>query len=386
VPFLLLALTLLPSPAQEPSFWDREGAIGDAGDVRPFLAGHGITVTLELTAEVFSNVSGGLERGSAADLLLDGVIDADLHQTLGWSGASFRINPMWLQGSGISEEVGDLTLVSNIAGRSGVRVFETWLQQSISDDLLSLRAGILAADQEFAISGAGLIYCNSVFGGPVFLSANVPWPIYPVGALGARLRANPTPEGYLQAAIYDGDPGSEESNRSGYQFGLGEEAGFFTIAETGWTWGECLPTTVKVGGFYHSGVDLGGAYALVEQRLLETAARRLDLFLRMGGSPGDAARVSFGLDAGLNATGWIPGRDADVFGLGVIYARLNDDYIDAQTDPSSWDHEIVLEATYRLQFAGWASLQPDVQYVIHPGGTRETPNALVLGLRLNVLF
>ena len=44
-----------------------------------------------------------------------------------------------------------------------------------------------------------------------------------------------------------------------------------------------------------------------------------------------------------------------------------------------------MEGTYQIEFAPWLSLQPDVQYVIHPSGTN-IANALVLGARTSVSF
>src|SRR5207237_748378 len=40
--------------------------------------------------------------------------------------------------------------------------------------------------------------------------------------------------------------------------------------------------------------------------------------------------------------------------------------------------------TSKPQLRPWLTVQPDVQYVIHPGGTRATRNAVVPGLRVAV--
>jgi len=88
----------------------------------------------------------------------------------------------------------------------------------------------------------------------------------------------------------------------------------------------------------------------------------------------------------VNVTGLIPERSADVLGLGIIYARISGDFAGAQPDSPLWGHETVLEATYKIALTPWWSLQPDLQYVIHPGGSTEIPNALVLGIRIDLLF
>jgi porin len=44
--------------------------------------------------------------------------------------------------------------------------------------------------------------------------------------------------------------------------------------------------------------------------------------------------------------------------------------------------ETVVELTYLAQLAAGVAVQSDLQYVIHPGGTRSIRNALVPGLRV----
>ena len=50
------------------------------------------------------------------------------------------------------------------------------------------------------------------------------------------------------------------------------------------------------------------------------------------------------------------------------------------------DGEVAVEWTYRAVLTPWFAVQPDVQYVIHPGGIAPPENALVLGLRSELTF
>lgn len=50
------------------------------------------------------------------------------------------------------------------------------------------------------------------------------------------------------------------------------------------------------------------------------------------------------------------------------------------------DSEIEIELTYRIHLGDHLALQPDLQYVINPSGTRDVRDALVLGVRLEVGF
>jgi porin len=47
---------------------------------------------------------------------------------------------------------------------------------------------------------------------------------------------------------------------------------------------------------------------------------------------------------------------------------------------------VVIEATYRAPVSAWVTLQPDLQYIINPGGQRAASNALILGMRAEVGF
>jgi porin len=392
----LMAAAAVQAPQDPPGFWERNTLLGDLGGARTALEERGIIFALAFTAEVLSNVHGGVRRDTGADLLLDWVIDADLDKAIGWTGGSARVNPMWLAGDGIAGDVGDLTLVSNITGRGEVRVFEAWLQQALGP-VFSLRAGILAADQEFIISTSGLLYYNSVFGGPVFVTPNLAWPIYPVGTPGARARFDLAPGVYVQGALYDGDPGAEDFNPTGLRVRLSDADGLFTIVEAGWTYGQALPGTIKVGRFHHTAdfVDftsgatvsgLRGGYLVVEQKVWKGEEGTLDAFLRFGFSEEDRSFVSFGIDAGLNFTGLVPGRPDDVLGLGGIYAHISRAFARSQPDRSLWGHETVFEATYKIAISPWWSLQPDLQVIVHPGGSTAIRNAVVLAIRIDLLF
>lgn len=47
---------------------------------------------------------------------------------------------------------------------------------------------------------------------------------------------------------------------------------------------------------------------------------------------------------------------------------------------------MVIELSYQCQVTPWLIVQPDVQYIINPGGTQDLDNALVVGGRASVTF
>ena len=136
----------------------------------------------------------------------------------------------------------------------------------------------------------------------------------------------------------------------------------------------------------------------------ESGDQGLGVFWRVGGSPSDRNAIDFYTDEGLNYKGLIPGRDDDVLGLGVAYAQVSSDLDQLDRDNNSLsgtdapveNEEIAIELTYQAKITPWWTVQPDIQYIIHPGGNvtdpsdsagaRAIPDALVLGVRTTINF
>jgi hypothetical protein len=50
------------------------------------------------------------------------------------------------------------------------------------------------------------------------------------------------------------------------------------------------------------------------------------------------------------------------------------------------DYEAVIEASYRAQITAWWTLQPDIQWVIHPGGSEAISDAVVFLVMTTLRF
>ena len=92
--------------------------------------------------------------------------------------------------------------------------------------------------------------------------------------------------------------------------------------------------------------------------------------------------------------GVFPSRPTDVGGFGIVYGHFSDDLQDAQRRTQQFDptvgvrrYEMALEWTYRLGFFRDAFFfQPDLQYIIRPGGTGQHANAVVIGFQSGFNF
>ncbi|TWU31611.1 carbohydrate porin [Novipirellula artificiosorum] len=80
-----------------------------------------------------------------------------------------------------------------------------------------------------------------------------------------------------------------------------------------------------------------------------------------------------GAAAGVVYRGLLPGRDEDVIGAGIAWARLN---------LGGTNQETVVETFYKAQVTATVSMQPDIQYIASPSGIYR--DALAVGLRFTV--
>lgn len=448
--FLTFAGSPLFAEGQEsnrkPSLFEQEHLSGNWLGLRDKMNDKGVDWKFAYTAQVLGNPIGGLSNGVVYDGLLEMALDIDFKKLLGIPQLSFHVNSFLPHGRSLSKQnVGDLANVNNIDFVNSIRLYELWLDETLFDGALSLRVGQIAEDSEFSLSDTRSYFLNAAFGALGTLSANMPVPIYAIPAPGARIRFEPKFKSgdslYLQAAIFDGNPDpatlgdytpgsavSTASNLSGLVWNFSKDEGFFLIGEMGLRIGredspKALRGTYLIGAAFHSDtfadiydktlIDRGASfapaqsrsisqnfsfYASAEQMIFKEASgdnvQGLSLAGRIGYAPSDRNHLNLSVEIALGYQGLIPHRDLDF--LGVSFARyfVSSRVADAvrQINTTSGtslplpDAETIFELTYTLKLAPWISLQPDFQYVVHPGGSSSIPDAFVIGLRGTVLF
>ena len=115
----------------------------------------------------------------------------------------------------------------------------------------------------------------------------------------------------------------------------------------------------------------------------------LYIFLASGYYPQkEISIVPFQVNFGLHYKGLFPTRGDDRTVLHFIYGYLSDDYARSvrQSGGRLADSEKVLEFAHRFQLTKWSYFQPDLQYVIDPGGTGDIPDVVVIGAQMGVTF
>ena len=372
-----------------------------AGEFSTWGNDRGIDLFFDYSSEVMSNVSGGARTGTGYNGLTSFGLDIDLGQAAGWKATSFRLSGMDLHGSGIASRSGDIMGVSDIEGYGSVRLYESWLEKEFLEIGISLRAGLLLADEEFSTMDTAGPFLNATFGWPEFISMNVPntGPAFYIPALGLRLLWSPSDKLYAQIGIFDGDTfdsleGNDTINRHGLHWELGNGQGSIVMGEIGYRINqgfndEGLPGTYKLGAWHHTGnfpslygnsIHNGnqGVYASAEQMVFnEYSDQGLSFFARVGFAPEDRSELSNSFQIGLSYTGLIPNRDIDKFALGLSHAKISKNLPGRSA-------ETVVEACYTYFMSDDFTIHPNIQWVHDPGASGELDDAVVFGLRVNL--
>lgn len=400
-PIALAQEPVLPETGEERTlWWDWNYATGDWGGRRDDLEDQGIYIELIYTGEVFSNLRGGLNTSKATEYRgnIDLSITLDTEALDLWKGGVFFIYGQNGHGNGITERhVGDVQVISNIDADDFTQVSEYWYLHRFIETELELKFGKQDANLDFAYPFFGQDFINSSFG----IAPNIPLPTFPDPALGIVALADPSETVSIGGGIYDGDA---NGGTSGFNTAFDGEGGNFSIVEA-----KFKPFVEADGissGTYGIGVwqhsrnieeistapfpdahdENYGFYVVLDQYLYRQKVPERDVhgigcFVQYAWAPGDRNEICQYYGAGVSFSGTIVGSKTwDSTGIGIARAVFSR-RVRKQDERT---HETVLETFHRFQINPWLVLQPDVQFIVNPGG--DGRNALATGLRVEILF
>lgn len=410
-----LTLLSLPLTAEEACCKDSSdttqtsalsGLTGDWGGLRSSLQEQGFDLTGSYTAEIFGNPKGGTKRSMVFDGLLKLSLDVDLEKAAGWNGASFRISGLYPHGtSGSDGMVGDASIFSNIDAYDTYRLVDLWLEQKFLDSKLSLKVGQMRVDDEFGVSDSAAVFINASFGVPNPVVTPMPLGIYPIGSLGIRLKVEPVEGLYALGGIYDGNPSANDIKdptdgslgtgaRHGTDWTLRKSEGTLYTGEIGYQRSNCAyPGAVRLGFLRHTDdfADIPGdtnvehrsstsSYFVIDQTVWQKSKdskEGLSAFLKGTMAPERSSYMSNTTQFGVVYTGVVQSND----NIGLAWAHNK-----FSPNPKNLDRENIAELTYSIPLTPYFRVQPDVQYINHPGGSTDNNNAWVLGIRATVNF
>jgi porin len=246
------------------------------------------------------------------------------------------------------------------------------------------------ANTEFAYVSNGTQFLNSSFG---YSPAIVGLPTYPDPALSANIFWTFNEHFTLGGGVYDSNSTERSLIFSGRPSAFRPNSGgIFSILEADASWTlfqDNLPGRLGLGGYYHTGrfarfdgtTQTGaiGPYAVFDQTIC--AAAGIGIFAQFAQADAELSLIDEQAGAGFSWTGPLPvaSRAADSLGLGLVDAHFSSHagLVD--------DHELAIEGFYKIQVTRWFDLQPDLQYILNPGGDGK-PDALVATVRVEIDF
>jgi porin len=380
-----------------------EHLLGDLGGFRADLAGRGISIDPVLTLDFASNFRHGNDTNGSAFLhILNLYVTVETEPLFGFEGGTFYADLLTQNGQSPSDEAGDYQLISEYDYGGRTQVSEIWYEQQLLNETLRVRVGKIDANAEFCyaensfdFSNGGLNYAFPIsqfnfmptapdpsFGGTAFVTlAGLPNGVEP----------------YVGVGVFDGAlQEGRETGRLGPETLYDDPSDLYFVGEVGSRFDlDGKPWVVKLGAFHHTGTfdefdggsDNGntGFYALLDAKLWkevpadEEDEQGLGTFLVYDTADSDVTEVDHHFAGGLAWTGALPGRDADVFGVGASYAHFSGGAGFLDTG------ELSVETFYKLAVTEFLSVKADLQYIKDPGGAG-LEDALVGLVRVQVAF
>ncbi|HWQ94591.1 MAG TPA: carbohydrate porin [Gammaproteobacteria bacterium] len=375
--------------------------------------------------DIIATTSGGNRRGTTYLDNLDLKLTVNAEGLWGWNGVTLFLHGLSNHGgkpnahyAGTAQGIDNIEVTTNTS-----KLYQAWIQKSLLNDRVSLLAGLYDLNSEFYVTDTSAVFLHPSPGiGSEFAQTGQNGPsIFPTTSAAFRVKAQPTSDYYLQAAVFDGVPGDPNNPKGTHiQFNSGD--GALLIVEAAYLRGDHSQAflsdrdrdnkTLEPFGKYAVGVwhytakfdDLldtddegnpvrrgknSGVYFLAEQSIYREAddsTQGVNAFARYGVANSDINRFAHYLHLGAVYTGLIPGRDSDQIGFSLGVAHNGSKYRETQLNEGAvTDHdEIGLELTYRAQVTHWLAIQPDIQYVINPDTNPDLQNATIVGIRFEV--
>jgi len=418
-------------------WWQGGQALGDWWGMRNMLDDEGIEIFANYTTNIAGNPVGGKSQSvTYTDNLLFGA-NLDFEELIGWEGLTLNISGLNRSGSSLSEQnIGNQFTVQQIFGGQTVMFYALAFEQKLLDDKIGIKFGRFATGDDFASSPIYWLYMNNgIDGNPQALPVNTQFSAYPWAVWGARLKVIPTPEYYAMFGAYQVSDRIFNRAYHGLDWSIRGNDGIQLISQIGWTpelFKRSVPTasthdgksviegkstaksvvSTKLKGYpghywfgaYWSPWDFPqfgtaatatnsyGFYWHADQMIFQEAPgsdQGFTIWSAFVLSPQqNIAKLPFQANGGAIYKGLIPSRDDDITGFGIVYGKFSSDYARAVSDTGggSPDYELVFECNYKIQINRFVFVQPNIQWVVNPGGTGNIPNALVLGLQAGVTF
>ncbi len=289
---------------------------------------------------------------------------------------------------------GDLQGFDKQNSRPYLQIYELWYQQALFNGRLHLKMGKWDANDDFSVIDNGLIFLNSSdHVTPTILG----FPTTPDPMPGVGIYLTPGKFWYASFGVFYANRSDTFGNFTGHPQSIQPtEYGALFIGETGLRW-DYAPLlgkdgNLKLGVWGHTGTftrfdgsqqkGADGLYAIFDQTLWQPAGKKAQgrgvrTFLSPGWTQSSVSTIDWNMAGGVTWAGPLAGRAQDVLGFSANYGHNSQPRLSHST-------ELELEWLYQTQLTKWATLLPDLQFILHPGS--RYPDAVVGSLDLTIRF
>jgi porin len=415
-------------------WWQGDSMSGDWWGMRNMLDDGGVDLSFTYTNNIAGNPVGGKSQGFTYTDNVGFGVELDLEKLVGWDGATLTVSGLNRAGSSLSERnIGNQFTVQQVFGGQTAMYYALAFEQKLFDDKVAIKLGRFATGDDFASSPFYWLYMNNgIDGNPQALPVNTQFSAYPWAVWAARLRVEPSEETNAMFGAYQVSTRVFDRAYHGVDWSIRSGDGVLLISQLGWTpeffkrpvpdaaqdkpaadgksKSVAAPAEMKgypghywFGAYYspwsfsqfgttEKATDSYGFYWHADQMIFQEAPggdEGLTLWSAFVLSPQqNIAKLPFQANAGLAYKGLIPGRAADETVLGFVYGKFSRNFARSVDVAGGGypEYEIVIECGHRVQFTRFLYAQPNLQWVINPGGAGNIPNALVLGAQIGVTF
>lgn len=403
--FLISLLLASPLLAEGTSWVDGDRLTGDWQGVRTQQENTGFKTFAYYSGIFTSNVHGGNSTDSSysGDLFIG--MEFDLEKILGWDTTTFVLSGIDRHGRSTDKAVGgQYSVMQNVGGQNAF-LYNVTLEKTFLDDTLSVKFGRMTATDDFVGSPYYGYSVNNAVNGQIRAAlfdgvmTSYPFPVW-----GGRVKYQPREDFYVMLGVFQLSEDMFDRDGQGVDMGFESGDGISIFTQIGWNPKFAERQAHFFVGMNNSFFDMDefnsrGSreeftrfYGHADYQVFTESAgsdEGLVLFATLGYSPyQDAAIIPLQSTFGMNYLGLFPGREKDRTMFFATYGAFSDDFAAEKVAAggSKPDYEMVLEMGHRFQLTPAAYFQPDVQYIIRPGGTGIIDNALVIGCQLGASF
>lgn len=367
---------------------------GDWGGRRTAWSKKGIDFGFSLALDDTWNLHGGEKRSQAVgeyEYLFGASFSVASQPLFSYEGGTFFTSFVSHHWKEPSQAVGSYVFVDTMEAAPFDELYSLWYKQAFAEGKYWLLIGKSDAYDNFTVVPHAVPFINS---GYTTIPTIPFFPTYPDPAMSivgfATLFRNMSVtlgvfDGSLAEGYHTGTHGVTGrffNNLSKHAFLIGELDCNWNLKKNlegrlGFiAWGD----TAKLSTF--SGRQRRGTWGpavTLDQVIYKKDKEEGAFFAMYGSADSSLSDVNRYIALGMTWNGAFYQRDVDLFGIGMSRA-------DFTSDPNagySKSYEASFEAFYKFQFSKFGFLEPDFQYIVHPGG-KGLPNASVFTIRLQV--